>query len=356
MVLSILSPYYEKFYIQHGWIIQPKVEKMNKTKLTVASLILIVVIVAAAFLVTQQPKKKSATLPVRVVDDSGRAITLSSYANRIVSLAPSCTEILFSLGLQNQTVGTVSYEGYPQDLQNWITASNVTIVGTYGSVNNEAIISLNPNLILDTGGFENPTDQTLESLGMNVMVLSPMSFAGVLNDIALVGNVTGRVSEQKALIANLTSEATSIVDKTQGLSKPSVYVEYFFSSTGFGSYGGSSFVNDLISMAGGINVFAGFNENFVTTSSEDIVAANPDIIIISNGIMSSLSGLTPQVVMQRPGWNVISAVQNKRIYLINEDLITVGGPDVIYGLEELAQIIHPEIFGNSTLGNSTVTG
>ena len=321
---------------------------MNKTRLTIASIILIVVIVAAAFFVTQQPKKKSATLPVRVVDDAGRVITLSSYANRIVSLAPSCTEILFSLGLQNQTVGTVSYEGYPQDLQNWITASNVTMVGTYGSVNNEAIMSLNPALILDTGGFENPTDQALEGLGMNVMILNPMSFAGVLTDIALVGNVTGRVSEQQALVANLTSEAASIVDKTQGLSKPSVYIEYYFSSTGFGSYGGSSFVNNLISMAGGINVFAGFNEQFVTTSSEDIIAANPSIIIISNGIMSSLAGLTPQVIMQRPGWNVITAVQNNHIYLIDENYITICGPDVIYGLEDLAQIIHPEIFGNYT--------
>jgi iron complex transport system substrate-binding protein len=98
-------------------------------------------------------------------------------------------------------------------------------------------------------------------------------------------------------------------------------------------------------MAGGVNVFAGFNEQYVTTSSEVIVAANPQIIIISNGIMSSLAGLTPQVIMQRPGWNEISAVQNNRIYLINEDLITIGGPDVIYGLEDLAQIIHPEIFG-----------
>ena len=321
---------------------------MNKTTLAIVSIILIVVIVAATFFVTQQPKNKNAAFPVRVVDDAGRVITLSSYANRIVSLAPSCTEILFSLGLQNQTVGTVSYEGYPQDLQNWITASNVTIVGTYGQVNNEAITSLNPNLILDTGGFENPTDQALEDLGMNVMILSPTSFTGVLTDIALVGNVTGRISEQKALVANLTSEAVAIVDKTQGLSKPSVYIKYFFSSTGFGSYGGSSFVNSLISMAGGVNVFAGFNEQFVTTSSEDIVAANPSVIIISNGAMSSLCGLTPQVIEQRPGWNVISAVQNNRIYLVDENYITICGPDVIYGLEDLAQIIHPEIFGNYT--------
>jgi iron complex transport system substrate-binding protein len=328
---------------------------MNKTKLTIASVILIALIATTAFFVTQQPKK-TAALPISVVDDIGRVITLASYPNRIVSLAPSCTEILFALGLQNRTVGTVSYEGYPQDIQNWITASNITIVGNFAQVSVEAVASLNPELVLGTGGYQDPTTQALEGLGMTVMTLSPTGFAGVLNDIALVGNVTGQISGQKALVANLSSTAASIVDKTQGSSKPSVYVEYYFDSTGFGSYGGSSFVNDLISMAGGINVFAGFNEQYVTTSSEDIVAANPDVIVISNGIMSSLCGLTPQVVLQRPGWNAISAVQNKRIYLINEDLITVGGPEVIYGLEDLAQIIHPEIFGNSTFVNSTFTG
>ncbi|MGD0644970.1 MAG: ABC transporter substrate-binding protein [Candidatus Bathyarchaeia archaeon] len=318
---------------------------MNKTRLTIAGVVLIAVIVAAAFFVYQQPKKTSAALPVRVVDDAGRIVTLTSYPNRIVSLAPSCTEILFALGLENRTFGSVSYDGYPQDIQNWLTASNVTVVGNFGQVNIEAITSLQPNLVLGTGGYQDPTTQALEGLGMNVMTLSPIGFAGVLNDIALVGNATGQISEQQALVANLTSQAAAIVNKVQGLNKTSVYVEYYFDSTGFGSYGGSSFVNDLISMAGGVNVFAGWQGQYVTTSSEVIVSANPQIIIISNGIMSSLAGLTPEVVMQRPGWNEISAVQNNRIYLINEDLITTGGPDVIYGLEDLAQIIHPEIFG-----------
>jgi iron complex transport system substrate-binding protein len=338
--------FYAKFYILIGWIIQPlKVEKMNKTRLTIMSVILIVVIVAAAFFVTQQPNKIAAALPVRVVDDSGRVITFASYPSRIVSLAPSCTEILFALGLENQTVGSVSYAGYPQNVQNWLTADNVTMVGNFGQVSNEAITSLQPDLVLGTGGYQDPTTQALEGIGINVMTLSPVGFTGVLNDIALVGNVTGRISEQQALVANLTSQAAAIVDKVQGLNETSVYVEYYFDSTGFGSYGGTSFVNDLISMAGGVNVFAGWQEQYVTTSSEVIVSANPQIIIISNGVMSGLAGLTPQVVMQRPGWSVISAVQNNRIYLINEDLITIGGPDVIYGLQDLAQILHPEIFG-----------
>jgi len=318
---------------------------MNKTKLTIVGVILIAVIVTAAFFTTQLPKKTVAALPVRVVDDIGRAITLSSYPNRIVSLAPSCTEILFALGLENRIVGSVSYDGYPQDIQNWLTANNVSVVGNFGQVSIEEIKSLQPDLVLGTGGYQDPTTQALEGLGMNVMTLSPIGFKGVLNDIALVGNATGKISEQRTLVANLTSSAAAIVDKVQELNKTSVYVEYYFDSTGFGSYGGSSFVNDLISMAGGINVFAGWQGQYVTTSSEVIVSANPQIIIISNGIMSSLAGLTPQVVIQRPGWNEIRAIQNNRIYLVNEDLITLGGPDVIYGLEDLAQIIHPEVFG-----------
>ncbi len=323
---------------------------MNKTNLTIAGVILIIVIAAAAFFVSQQPKKttSAASLPVRVVDDTGRSVTLASYPNRIVSLAPSCTEILIALGLENRTVGLVSYSGYPQDIQNWIKADNITIVGNFGKVSVEAITSLQPDLVLGTGGFQDPTTQQIEALGLNVMTLSPKGFAGVLNDIALVGNVTGQINEQQALVANLTSRAQDVVNKTQGLNKPSVYVEYYFSNQGFDSYGGSSFVNDLISMAGGVNVFAGFSGAYVTTSGEVVITANPDVIVISNGIMSSLVSLTPDVIRQRPGWNETSAVQNNRIYLVDENLITIGGPDVINGLEDLAQIIHPEVFANST--------
>ena len=132
-----------------------------------------------------------------------------------MSLAPSCTEILYALGLGNKTVGTVSYENYPANIQTWVNQSGVANIGDFSQVNLEAIKSLNPDLVLGTGGYQDPTTQALENLGIPVLTLSPDGFAGVLKDIALVGNITGQISEQKVLVANLTAEAAAITEKTQ---------------------------------------------------------------------------------------------------------------------------------------------
>lgn len=322
---------------------------MKQLIMALAGVLLILVVVVAAFFVLQQPPVSSVTpsVPTALMDDVGRTVTLDSYPTRIVSLAPSCTEILVALGLENQTVGVVSYSGYTQSVKDWMNASGVTVVGSFSRVSVEAVVSLEPDLVIGTGGYQDPTSQQLTELNIPVFSLSPTSFAGVLNDIALVGNLTGRISQQETIVTDLNSRAQAIMDQTSGLSKPRIYVEYYFSSEGFGSYGSSSYVNDLISIAGGVNVFAGFSGQYVTTSSEEVLKANPDVIIISDGVMSSLAGLTPSVIADRPGWSETNAVKNNQIYLVNENSITVGSPNIINGLESIAKAIHPELF-NST--------
>jgi iron complex transport system substrate-binding protein len=323
---------------------------MKKLLIALTCVLLIIVIAFAAFFALQHPPAPTSpsNLPVAVVDDLGRTISLSSYPERIVSLAPSCTEILFALGLQNQTVGAVTYSGYTQGVKDWMTASNLTTVGTFSKVNVEAVVTLQPDLVVGTGGYQDSTSQQLTTLGIPVVSLSPTGFTGVLNDIAIVGNVTGKISQQQELIANMNSRAQTIMNQTANLNKTRVYVEYYFTNQGFDSYGSTSYVNDLISLAGGVNVFAGFSGQYVTTSSEEILKANPEVIIISNGAMSSLAGLTPSTVAARPGWNETSAVQNNQIYLIAENTITIGGPSIIDGLEAIAKAIHPELLNSSS--------
>ena len=113
---------------------------------------------------------------------------------------------------------------------------------------------------------------------------------------------------------------------------------------GYSSYGAKSYINELIGMAGGVNVFAGFQGQYVTTSTEEVLKANPQIIIISKGVMSSLSGITPDSIRARGSWDNVDAVKNNKIYEVNEALITIWGPRIVNGLEELAQVIHPEVF------------
>jgi iron complex transport system substrate-binding protein len=142
----------------------------------------------------------------------------------------------------------------------------------------------------------------------------------------------------------MQTRADAVTAKVANLTKPGVYVEYYFDNTGYSSYGADSYINELIGMAGGVNVFAGFKGQYVTTSTEEIVKAKPSIIVICNGVMSTMSGLTPDTLKARTGWSTISAVQNNQIYTINENLLTLWGPRIIDGLEALAKVIHPEVY------------
>ena len=101
-------------------------------------------------------------------------------------------------------------------------------------------------------------------------------------------------------------------------------------------------------MAGGINVFAGFQGQYVTTSTEEVIKANPEIIVISKGVMSNLSGITPDSIRARESWDNIDALKNNKIYEVDEALITIWGPRIVNGLEELAQVIHPEVFNETS--------
>jgi len=183
----------------------------------------------------------------------------------------------------------------------------------------------------------------LEALGQTVIVLYPKGFDGVLNNILLVGKATGQVDKAEELVASMQKTAQEISEKTRGANRPRVYVEFFFNG-GYWSFGSESYVNELIYMAGGINVFAGFPGGHIATSTEEVLKADPEIIVISKGVMAEACGLTPEIIKNRSGWNDISAVKNNRIYTIEESILVLGVPRLVMGLEELARVIHPEIF------------
>jgi iron complex transport system substrate-binding protein len=284
------------------------------------------------------------TFPISVTDDSNTVITLTSYPNRIISLAPSTTEMLFSLGLQDKVVGTVSYSGYAQSVKDGITNQNITTVGTFNKVNTELVTGLQPDLIIASGSYQQSLANKFAEQGQKTVILNPIKFSQILSDIKLLGKLTGTDANATTLTNSMQSRADAVTAKAANLSKPGVYVEYYFDNTGYSSYGADSYINELIGMAGGVNVFAGFKGQYVTTSTEEIVKAKPSIIVICNGVMSTMSGLTPDTLKARTGWSTISAVQNNQIYTINENLLTLWGPRIVDGLEALAKVIHPEVY------------
>jgi iron complex transport system substrate-binding protein len=320
-------------------------EKMASNKVIAVALVLIIIFGVVGVVVWQQLGTSQGNSGIiSVVDDAGNNVTITSYPDKIVSLAPSTTEILFGLGLSHKVVGTVSYSGYATDIQNAIEDQNITVVGTFSKVNVELVTGLQPDLIVASGAYQQSLAQKFTEQGKTVVILNPTEFSGILADITLLGKVTGQNANATALVDSMQSKVDEITAKTSGLDKPGVYVEYYVDKNGYSSYGANSYINELIAMAGGVNVFAGFQGQYVTTSTEEVLKANPQIIIISKGVMSSLSGITPDSIRARESWNNIDAVKNNKIYEVNEALITIWGPRIVDGLEELAQIIHPEVF------------
>jgi iron complex transport system substrate-binding protein len=318
----------------------------TKRKTIALALALIVIVSVTGVIVWQQfyQPKKPITGPISVIDDVGRNVTITNYPPvRIVSLAPSCTEILFELGLGNKVVGVDDYSDYPLEVQEKVEEGNLTTVGSFAEISLETVVGLQPDLIVATGGVQRLIAESLEGHGQPVVVLYPKEFDEVLADISLVGKATGQIDEAEALVTDMQEKAQEIADKTQGESRPSVYIEYSFNG-GYWTFGSAAYANELIYMAGGTNVFSDFTGGIISTSTEEVLTANPEIIVIGEGAMAEACGLTIETIRTRPGWSEIYAVQNDQIYEIEESIMSREGPRLIKGLEELAKIIHPELF------------
>ena len=270
-------------------------------------------------------------------DDLGRTVTIQSTPHRIVSLSPSNTEILFALGEGSEVVGTDDYSDYPAE------AKTITRVGSaFPNFNIETIVSLKPDLAI-AFGYTLPDYVTkLQSLGIPVIVLAPKDVNGVINDINMVGKITGASSTAKTLTTGMQNSLNTVESKIKGVTDPRVLWEFDGTDPGNPWVAGPGSFNDaLITLAGGQDVGAVGPTSSWQMSTEDIVKADPQIIILDDYQF----GTTVENVEQRPGWSTITAVKNGAVYPITDsDLTDRPGPRVIQGLQLLADTIHPELF------------
>ncbi len=270
-----------------------------------------------------------------VVDDYGRTVTIEGVPQRIVSIAPSPTEILFAIGAGPQIVGVDNYSDYPEE------ALSLPKVGDY-TLNLETIASLQPDLIV--GGDLVPLAQLeqLEAQGIPYVLLADRTLEDVLKTVRLAGVITGHVDESDAVADALSERIDAVKDKTldPATAKPGVYIEYD-EFMGLWTYGPGSFGDDLIIAAGGINIAHNTTSEYPMVESEFVIAQDPEIIIYTTGPWSTLSEDT---YINRPGWDVIDAVIDGDIYGVDANLLSRYGPRIVDCLELLAEIIHPELF------------
>ncbi|MDX1813174.1 MAG: cobalamin-binding protein [Candidatus Bathyarchaeia archaeon] len=319
------------------------------TKYIIAAVAIIALVISAAFIYVYYQGQTDAQLEAlhNLVDDTGYTTSMDAIPNKIISLAPSTTEIVFALGLDEKVVGVDSYSDYPYDFSAWIAAGNMTSIGDFSNPNMEVVASLEPDLILATGGVQAETVGTLRDLGYKVLVLDPPNINGVLMNIELIGNATGKTAEAKALINDITSRIDAVVNEVaNAASKPKVYYETWYDPTSLWTAGAKAWQNELIEKAGGVNIFADQQLDYFQSSAEAVIQRNPDVILLPQEGMGKGEPfwVSLDAVKARPGWNSISAVQNDRVVTVDSNTIARAGPRVADILEDLAETFHPELF------------
>jgi iron complex transport system substrate-binding protein len=287
--------------------------------------------IPAATACAATPAATALAFPLAVTDDVGREVQIAQPATRIVSIAPSNTEILFALGLEERIVGVDSFSNYPP------AAAQKPQVGEYIAPDLERIVAAEPDLVLATGVHLETVLPALENLGLPVIVTEPVDLDGVLADIALLGNVTGESARARDLVCSLQTRVAAVAAAVAGAPPTSVFFEL---SPDLFTAGPGSFGDDLITRAGGANIAADAAQMWPQLSAEAVITANPEVILI----VDHEAGITPELVAARPGWQGISAVEQRRIVPIVSDLVARPGPRVVDGLEAIAAALHPDQF------------
>lgn len=269
-------------------------------------------------------------------DGLGREVTLAAPAQRVVSLAPSNTEILFAVGAGDQVVGRDEFSDYPAE------ALNIDSVGgSMGEYSAEAIVALEPDLVLAAEINTPELVSQLEGLGLTVYYLSnPTTLEEMYTNLEIVGDLTGHDATE--LVDSLKARVAAVDEKIAPISsRPSVFYEIDASDpTKPWTYGPGTFGTLLIERAGGYNIGSEATDPYPQLSLEQIVVANPSFILLGD----SMWGVTPESVLEREGWSTIFAVQNNQIFPIDDNLISRPGPRLVDGLEAIAKILRPELF------------
>jgi len=299
----------------------------------VISLGLLIGACTPAPLVTEEPQPEKMTF----IDDLGNTIEFNEYPQAIVSISASSTEILFAIGAGNQVVGRDDYSLFPEE------ALDITSVGAlWGELPTETIIAMEPDLILAAEIISGDQVKALRELGLNVYwQANPTTYEelwGNLRDIALL---TGHEDETEILIAGLDARVKAVQERIASTSdRPSIFYELDATDpTNPWTSGAGTFIDYIISEAGGLNVASVLQGDYAQISAEELVASNPDVILLAD----ALYGVTPESVAERPGWDVIIAVVNNAIYPIDPNMMSVPGPRLVDALEETAKLLHPEL-------------
>jgi len=287
----------------------------------------------AAF--AQPADDASTAFPLILTDSLKRKVPLTKAPSRIVSLAPSNTEILFAIGAGDAVIGVTTYDDFPPEVK------KRELVGGFlpKSVSLEKIVALKADLVVIAAGVQTPLIDSLERLRIPVLVLDARNFDGLYDNMRMLGRVTNKQQAAEQRIADMRRRVDKVRARAAEVApeqRPTVF--YMLWEEPLMTVGRHNFISQMIELAGGRNLFPELEQEFPRISAEEILRRKPQVIIGAD------LGATENVrtrLLQRPGWKSLPALKNNRIGFVDENLVSRPGPRLVEGLEAISRLLHP---------------
>lgn len=259
-------------------------------------------------------------------------VSIEEKPERVISLAPSVTEIMFAVGAEDETVGRTEYSNYPEE------ALELPSVGGYSDPNIESILALDPDLVIGTDTMDANIQDQLENAGIKVLLYDSNSVDSVLDSIQSIGYVMDKNDMANELVAEMKNQFTELEeDLASKDSEKTVFIDI----GDFYTVGPNSFINNELELIGAKNIATDSTSDYPVLTSEAIIAANPDVYISLYTSLDDLKAI--------PGFDTMNCFKNDQVYVydpesVQADVIQRPGPRIVDGIYILAQDIYPECF------------
>lgn len=263
-----------------------------------------------------------------LTDELGRTVVVPDHPHRLICLAPSIVDDVYSLGAGSDVIAVSDYTNYPAE------AAKKQTIGAPLNPSVEKIIALHPDLVLGTGDFNLlPAIDQLTRYGIPVFMVNPHGVAGIHTSIASLGEALNRRAEATTLLHDLDQREQAVRARIHSKATVRLFMPIWYDP--IVTIGKHAFITELIELAGGASITSDIAQEWPQVSLEAVLARKPDALLLVKGSKLSLDDLTG-----RPGWRALPAVQSKRVYAVDRR-IELPSPAAIYAMEELAKELHP---------------
>ncbi|PZE20379.1 cobalamin-binding protein [Paenibacillus xerothermodurans] len=279
---------------------------------------------------------KSTVYPLKISDSTGKEFTFEKAPERIVSVSPSETEILFALGLGDRVIGVSDFCDYPAE------AAAKPKMGSIVKPNEEALLAANADVILSGVSLNMPAVEHLRELKLSVFKVEPKTMDDVMNNILMFGQIFDKQEQAENIVGSMKADRQKVTDAVKQLTpeqRKRVFVEF---APGW-TVGKGEYIDELVTLAGGVNIAAD-TEGYAQFNEEQVIAANPQVILYPHNLVDDSSKKTmDQIIRERSGWAQIDAIKNNRLVGLDTNIISRPGPRLGEALVAVAKGLYPAL-------------